>query len=137
MPLDLQRLVGPIKIQGTQTDPIYVIVNGISIITFDVQGAVTAVAGNTKTTIVSQAFVAGSLENIVLVSMSGTNQAKFFFTVNGVDVDIRRSAPGYNEQFDFTGAPYALTTGDVVDIKVEHFGGGAEDFEATIYGYPA
>jgi len=69
------------------------------------------------------------------VSVSGTNYAKFYLAINGSDVDIQRTGPNLNLQFDFTGAPLELTTGDVVDIKVEHFNAGTEDFEATIYGY--
>jgi hypothetical protein len=130
-----RNIRGKLKVSGTPADPVYVVVEGISIITFRKIGSVTGIAGSTKTTIVSQTYTANTFENVVMVSVSGTNQAKFFFTINGVDVDIRRSAPGYNLQFDFTGSPYALLPGDVVDIKVEHFGGGSEDFEATIYGY--
>jgi hypothetical protein len=70
-----------------------------------------------------------------IVSVSGTNYAKFFLAINGTDVDIRRTGPNLNLVFDYTGSPFALTSGDVVDIKVEHFNAGTEDFDATIYGY--
>ena len=98
----------------------------------------TNVAATTKTTIVSQAFSAGVFENLTLVSVSGEDYAKFFVTINAADIDIRRSGPDRNVTFDFTGAPYKLTAGDVVDIKVEHYNtGDLVDFDATIYGYPA
>ena len=136
MPLDLQRLVGPIQVKGTQTDPLYVIVDGISIISYNISGTASNVPDNTKTTILTQAFVASTFENAVIISVSGEDYAKFFFTVNGSDIDIRRTGPDSNLTFDFTGAPYALTTGDIIDVKVEHFNvGSLLDFEATIYGY--
>ena len=136
MPLDLQRLVGPIQVQGTETDPLYVVVQGISVITYNKFGAVTNIADNTKTTIVTQSYVLGTLENISIVSVSGDDYAKYFLTVNNVDIDIRRTGPDRNLQFDFTGSPLALSIGDVVDIKVEHYSVGSNlDFDATIYVY--
>jgi hypothetical protein len=77
-------------------------------------------------------------ENLTQVSVSGEDYAKFFITLNGSDIDIRRSGPDRNVEFNYTGAPYKLSLGDVVDIKVEHFNTGSlVDFDATIYGYPA
>jgi len=135
MPLDLQRVVGPIEVEGTSDDPLYVIVQGISVITYNNNGAVTNIPDNTKTTILTQSYVAGTFENLVIVSVSGDVYAKYYLTVNGTDIDIRRSGPDRNLQFDFTGAPYSLTAGDIVDIKVEHYENKLYDFEATIYGY--
>ena len=41
-----------------------------------------------------------------------------------------------NLEFDFKSNPLGLSSGDVVDVKVEHFNTGQSlDFEATIYGY--
>lgn len=124
------------EVEGTEDDPIYVIVKGISVISYNVDAAITNVPISTKTTILTQAYVAGSFENLVIVSVSGDVYAKYYLTINGTDIDIRRSGPDRNLQYDFTGSPYALTTGDIVDIKVEHFDTGLYDFEATIYGYP-
>ena len=135
MPLDLQRLVGPIQVQGTEADPLYVIVEGIAILTYNKTAAVTNVPTSTKTTILSDSFSAGTFEKAVILSVSGDVYAKYYFTVNGTDIDIRRSGPDRNLQFDFTGAPYALTTGDLIDIKVEHFDVGLFNFDATLYGY--
>ena len=135
MPLDLQRIVGPLKVTGTEDDPLFVIVQGISIITFNKPGSITGIAPSTKTTIVSQVFVADSIENVPLLSASGTNYAKYFFQINAIDIDIRRAAPSYNVEFNFTGAPFSLKGGDIVSIAVEHFNAGNEDFDATIYGY--
>jgi len=136
MPLDLQRIVGPLQVTGTESDPLFVVVQGISITTFNKTGAVANVPDATKTTILTQAFVSGTFEKLVLASVSGEDYAKFYLTINGTDIDIRRTGPDRNLTFDFTGAPLALTTGDVIDIKVEHFNvGDLLDFEATIYGY--
>jgi hypothetical protein len=113
-----------------------VTVTGISLTEFNKVGAVTNVADNTKTTIVSQAFVASTFENLTMVTATGEDYAKFFVTLNGTDIDVRRSGPDRNIVFDFTGAPYKLVSGDVVDVKVEHFNTGElVDFDATIYGY--
>ena len=118
------RITGDIDANISGTVP--VVVEGISVITYNTNGAVTNVADNVKTTILTQAYVATTFENLVMVSVSGTDYAKYFLTLNTVDIDIRRSGPDRNLQFDFTGAPLALSPGDVLDIL---------DFEATIYGY--
>jgi len=135
MTVELRRVVSQPPVTGTPLDPLYVVVQGISIITFNKPGSVAAVAPSVKTTIVSQVYVASTIENVPLISVSGTNYAKWFFAINGSDIDIRRTGPDLNLDFNFTGAPFSLTPGDVVDVKVEHFNAGAEDFEATIYGY--
>ena len=127
---------GSLKVSGTVDDPVFVIVEGISVTNFNVNAAVTNVADSTKTTILTQSFVASTFENLVLVSVSGSYFAKYFLTINGVDIDIRRSSPDRNLQYDFTGAPVEVNIGDTIDIKVEHFDvGQLHDFEATIYGY--
>ncbi len=111
-------------------------VEGISLTEYNKVGSVSNVVDNTKTTILTQAYVAGTFENLTLVSVSGEDYAKFFVTINTIDVDIRRSGPDRNITFSYTGAPYALSPGDIVDIKVEHFNtGDLVDFDATIYGY--
>jgi len=113
-------------------------IEGISLTDYNKVGSVSNVVDTTKTTIVSQAYVAGTFENLTLVSVSGENYAKFFITINAADIDIRRSGPDLNLDFSYTGAPYKLNPGDIVDVKVEHFNvGKLVDFDATIYGYPA
>jgi hypothetical protein len=126
------RIRGAVTVDSTTP----VTIEGISLTNFNVNAGVTAVADTTKTTILTQAFVAGTFENLAIISVSGDDYAKYFFTLNGTDIDIRRSGPDRNLQFDFTGAPYELVSGDVVDVKVEHFSiGEFLDFDATIYGY--
>ncbi len=128
---------GPQDILLSENDlPLPVTVEGISIINFRKFGAITSIADNVKTTIVSATYLAGTLENLVIGAVSGTTMAKYFLTIAGVDIDIRRTSPGRNLQFDFTGAPISLVTGDIVDLKVIHFNVGVfEDFDATLYGY--
>jgi len=125
---------GSLKVGGTEADPVYVIVQGISVTTFFTEDSIAAAAAPGPNTIVTQAFVATTFENIVLVQGSGTNYAKYLLKVNGAVISTKRSGPDYNIDFDFTGAPYALTIGDVVTVEEEHTS-GTIDFEATIFGY--
>ena len=126
------RIRGSVTVDSTTP----VTIEGISLTNFNVNAGVTAIADTTKTTILTQSFVAGTFENLAIISCSGDDYAKFYFTLNGTDIDIRRSGPQRNLQYDFTGAPYELVLGDVIDIKVEHFVGGEFlDFDATFYGY--
>lgn len=130
-----RNIRGKLQVTGTQDDPVNVIVEGISIVTFNKPGTLAAHPPSTKSTIVSQVFTVGTFENLVEISVSGTNYAKYYLQINGSDIDIRRTGPDLNLVFDYKGAPFALTAGDVVSIAVEHFNAGNEDFEATIYGY--
>jgi len=126
---------GKLKASGDITDPLYVIVQGISITTFYKEGSLaSAVASPTVNTIVTQAFSLGVFEKLVLVQASATNYAKYFLKVNGAVVSTKRSGPDYNIEFDFTGAPFELITGDVVTVEAEH-ATGTVDYEATIFGY--
>jgi hypothetical protein len=123
-------------VNATVDTTVPVNVEGISLTKYSKHGAITNLAATTKTTIVTQSFVSGTFENLVMISCSGQDYAKFFLAINTVDIDVRRTGPDRNLTFDFTGAPYQLVTGDVVEIKVEHFNSGdLLDFDATIYGY--
>jgi len=111
-------------------------ITGVSLISFVTKGVATNVAATTKTTILSVTYSA-TFNNVALVSVSGQDYAKFFLTINAVDADIRRTGPDRNLVYDFKSNPLGLVTGDVVDVKVEHFfTGDLLDFEATLYGYP-
>lgn len=110
-------------------------IEGVALISYVTGGNAAAVPASTKTTILSAVYSA-SFNNIALISCSGDDYAKFYLTVNTVDIDVRRSGPDRNLQFDFKSNPVGLSSGDIVDIKVEHFNAGdLLDFEATIYGY--
>ena len=135
MTVELRRVVSQPPVTGTPLDPLYVIVQGISIISYNKVGSLSSLAPSTKTTIVSDVYLAGTIVNVPLISVSGTNYAKYYFQINGSDIDIRRTGPNLNLDFNFTGAPFSLTPGDIVSVAVEHFNAGTEDFEATLYGY--
>jgi len=110
-------------------------IEGIALSTVKTTGSADNVPATTLTTILTKTADA-NFNNISIISVSGEDYAKFFLVLNTVILDIRRTGPDRNLSFDFTGSPLALTTGDVVDIKVEHFNTGALlDFDATIYGY--
>ena len=110
-------------------------IDGVSLSTSKATGTATSVPANVKTTILTQSFSA-TFNNISIISVSGQDYAKYFLTINSVDIDIRRSGPDRNLTFDYTSNPLALYSGDIVDIKVEHYvTGNLLDFEATIYGY--
>ena len=111
-------------------------IEGISLTEYNKTGSAAAVPASTLTTIVTQSYVLGTFENLTLVSVSGEDYAKYYIVINTVTVDVRRSGPDRNLTFDYTGAPYKLNPGDVVDVKVEHFvSGSLIDFDATVYGY--
>ena len=113
-----------------------VTVAGISLTKFNSTGSSSIVPDNTVTTIHTQTYVADSFENLTLVTGSGSTNAIFTLFKNTVKFDTRRSLPGRNVTFDFTGAPLELAVGDVIDVKVEHFNTGVlESFDATIFGY--
>jgi len=110
-------------------------VDGISSTTIKATGSITGVGENTRMTILTK-FADDDFMNMSIVSVSGADYAKYFLVINTKDLDIRRSGPDRNLQFDFTGAPIALNYGDIVDVQVEHFVPGQFlDFEATLYGY--
>jgi len=110
-------------------------IEGVALISYSTNGTVANVPASTKSTILTATYSA-SFNNIALISCSGQDYAKYYLTLNGTDIDIRRSGPNRNIDFDFKSNPLGLSSGDVVDIKVEHFfTGDLIDFEATIYGY--
>jgi len=113
-------------------------INGIALTTYISPGSVASVTDNTKTTIHTVSFIAGTFENLVIISVSGSTHGKYFFTLNTVDQDVRRTMPSRNLEFDYTGGPIKLVLGDTIDVKVIHYNVGVlEDFEATVYGYPS
>ena len=112
-----------------------VTVGGVALSSSKAVGSVSNVPANTLTTILTKTADA-NLTNISIVSVSGQDYAKYTLVINGGDIDVRRSGPQRNVQFDYTSNPLKTTTGDVIDIKVEHFFTGETlDFEATIFGY--
>jgi hypothetical protein len=112
-------------------------ISGISLTKFNSTGSA-SMLDSVVTTIHTQVYVTGSFENLTLVTASGSTNAVYTLFKNTVKFDTRRSLPGRNVTFDFTGAPLELSVGDVIDVKAEHFNSGVvESFDATIYGYDA
>ena len=126
---------GSLKVSGTAEDPVYVVVDGISVTTFFKEDEITgAAASPTVNTIVTKTFDPGVFEKLVLVQGSATNYSKYLLKINGVVISTKRSGPDYNIDFDFTGAPLQLIVGDVVTVEAIH-NSGLLDYEATIFGY--
>ncbi len=135
MTVELRRIISQPPVTGEEGDPVFVVVEGISITTFFKEDSITAAAAApTVNTIVTQAFVLGTFEKLVLIQASATNYSKFLLKVNGTIISTKRSGPGYNVEFDFTGAPYELIIGDTVTVEEIH-ASGTLDAEATIFGY--
>lgn len=112
-----------------------VTVDGVALSSSKAIGTASNVPAATLTTILTK-VADSSLTNISIVSVSGDDYAKYTLVINSITIDIRRSGPDRNLQFDFTANPLKTTLGDVIDIKVEHFfAGDLLDFDATIYGY--
>lgn len=110
-------------------------IEGIALSSYKANGTALAVPANTLTTIMTASYSA-TFNNISIISVSGEDYAKYSLVINAATVDTRRSGPDRNLVFDYTSNPLKLSSGDVVDIKVEHFATGSLlDFEATIYGY--
>lgn len=110
-------------------------IEGISLTKFVSTGS-TSMLDSVVATVHTQAYVSGSFENLTLVHASGSTNAVYTLFKNATKIDTQRSLPGRNVTFDFTGAPLRLVSGDVIDVKAEHFNTGVvESFDASIYGY--
>lgn len=95
-------------------------------------GAVAGITDSTLTTIVT--FSAASDTKITRIGCSGTCYAKYQLFLNTTLVETKRSGPERSIDFLFD-RPWAMVTGDILDVKVTHFvTGSTDDFEATIYG---
>jgi hypothetical protein len=93
----------------------------------------TSVSANVETTILTH--TATATENVVRLSMTGMENAKYRIYIDTVLAETLRSGPSRNVEMNFI-HPLALGTGQVLDIKVEHFvTGETPDFEATIWGF--
>lgn len=92
-------------------------------------GAITTVSSATLAPIVS--YTAPSAKTVTRISASGSEYAKFRLVLNTSTIEYKRSGPDRNVEF----GPFALASGDVLDVKVEHFATGeTADFESTIWG---
>ena len=101
--------------------------------TIQTVGSQTAVPASTITTLAT--MTANGSRYVTRVSVSGQEYAKYTLHINSVLKETKRSGPDRSVEFEFD-TPLGLASGDVLDVKVEHFvTGQTPDFEATIYGY--
>jgi len=110
-------------------------VRGVSAVTYKGVGTANNVADGVRTTIFS--VVADDLLlNITNVVVSGEAYAKYFLVYNAADLDVRRSGPDRNLEFDFKGSAWELNYGDIIDVQVEHsVTSELLNFGCTVYGY--
>jgi hypothetical protein len=93
----------------------------------------TSVSANVETTILTHTATVN--ENIVRISMTGMEYAKFRIYIDTVLAETVRTGPDRTMALSFI-HPLALNVGQVIDIKVEHFvTGQTPDFETTLWGF--
>jgi len=110
-------------------------VRGVSSVTYKGVGAASNVAEGLRTTIFT-VVADDTILNISNIVVSGEAYAKYFLVHNNTDLDIRRSGPDRNLEFDFKGSSWLLNYGDIVDVQVEHCcPGELLNFGCTVYGY--
>lgn len=92
-----------------------------------------AVPVTTKTTVVT--LTASQDTYVTEIICSGMEYGKWYLVVNSVDQSIKRGGSDRDVTWTFVN-PLKITSGQVLDIKVEHFvTGQTPDFESTIVGY--
>jgi hypothetical protein len=93
----------------------------------------TTVPSAIKTTVVT--FTAAADTFITAIYCSGMEYGKWYLVKNSTDEIIQRGGPDRDQAFTFPN-PWKILSGDVIDVKVEHFvSGQTPNFEATIMGY--
>ena len=86
---------------------------------------------DTEATIVS--ITAAAPTRIKLVTVSGTDYAKFMIVHNTNVISTKRSGPDRNLEFFLN---LKLEVGDILDVKVRHLNDGeVSNFEANIIGF--
>jgi len=122
--------IAPVQVAGGSINVI-----GIGGTTVKAAGTVTALPAFTRATILT-AIADINFLNLSIVSVSGEDYAKFYLLINGNELDIRRTGPSRNLEFNYTGAPIELAYGDIVQVQVEHYNPSAlPDFDCTLYGF--
>jgi len=122
--------VEPVQVTGGSINVV-----GLGGTTVKAAGTVLALPAFTRATILTVIADINFL-NLSIISVSGEDYAKFYLVINGDEIDIRRSGPSRNMEFNYTGAPIELAYGDIVDVQVEHYNPSSlVDFDCTIYGF--
>jgi hypothetical protein len=92
-----------------------------------------SVPSSTKTTVVT--LTASVDTYITAIIGSGMEYGKWFIVIDSVDQAIRRGGSDRDVIWEFTN-PLKVSSGSIIDVKVEHFVTGQNpDFEASILGY--
>ncbi len=130
-------ILGSVPLSKLESIPVDI--ESLPTITFHNRDTATSVADNTRVTLVSQAFTATTFERLIKVSVSGSIAAIYHLQLDTgagfSDIDTRRAIMNKSLEFNFTDAPFSLSTGHTVRVQVEHRNTGVlEDFEGTIYG---
>ena len=90
------------------------------------------VSAATETTIAT--MTANGFDHVTRISCSGDDYATWRLYINTVLVETKK-ANGYEVEFQWDN-PLSLTSGNVLDVKVEHGLTGEQlSFDATIYGF--
>lgn len=106
---------------------------GNSPVTTLTNGSVTAVPSATTTTVVT--YTAVGTHTINRISTSGDTYARWFIVINSIVKEEKQTGPDRETDFEWSGGPLLLNSGDILDVKVRHaYTGLTPDFNVTIYG---
>ena len=95
-------------------------------------GTASGITDGVLTSVVS--YVVPADMKIMMISCSGDGPADYFLDINTTVEDTKRTNIDMNIEFTF-GSVLAVTTGDVITIKILHHATGkSKTFNATIYG---
>lgn len=90
-------------------------------------------ASGSKSTVLT--FTASVDTYITKIIAEGEDYALWYLTLNTVDQNMRPTGPDRDKVWTFQN-PWKITSGDVLDVKVEHGNSGEQlDFSATLWGY--
>jgi hypothetical protein len=108
-------------------------------ITYHKTDTAASVSDATRVTVVSDAFLADTLERINKIVGSGTSRGIWFLQLDTgsgfADIDEKRATPDKNVEFELTGG-FELLTGHSIRLQVEHRNTGVVEslFRGTVYG---
>lgn len=106
---------------------------GESITIFDIS---TLVPTNTETTVASYTVPAGKQFNFIGLIASGNANALFKLYVAGNPIlVVRNTVANLTVTLDYSYAPFKVSEGDTIVIKVLHQANVNCDFESTLLGY--
>lgn len=98
-------------------------------------GTSNAVSASTLTTVTT--FTAVGEQTVNRAEISGTGPGTATLVLNAAIIETRRFNGDRTTDFLFLGGPLKLDSGDILDLKIEHFAVPAletRDYTAVIYG---